>query len=442
MTLAALMTLLSAATASAQVAPQSQWRINYGAQRIFADTAANTCGPWGAAHNLSFPIETTFNHAAQQCELREAGGSSMVLDQATPVQVPAACPVNSTGPVDGQCQCNQGTAPNAAGNACEAPNACSSKAGQSAIVNATTGWARSSTPGANDIVVDYTNGDLLTSPKCSDSCTVSNDSLGMAYRSQVPEANGLHRLSVDVRGSYTGEACTVQPDDKTNPAAPAASCPGYVGQVNGKPVCVGTQSSPLPSNPKPAGTPPETPGNPAAGPKPASGPGSGDTGPGRTPVSGSGGNAGGNGNAAIPGGGSDGNGQTGNDGGNSGGTPERPADPCGLPGRPACKIDETGTPNGQGAFDGVGQGVNQSRDAATSLINDAAGATGKSTGWSFTFQLPTGCAPLLVPGFAPYFTSIDICGWRDQFHDLMSMVWAATTLWACIGMVGRTIGST
>jgi hypothetical protein len=103
-------------------------------------------------------------------------------------------------------------------------------------------------------------------------------------------------------------------------------------------------------------------------------------------------------------------------------------------------IDEDGMPDGSGAYGDATNAVNANRDSAVQGINSAAGTAGKSTGWTFTFALPTGCSDIPLAAFAPYISGVNVCTWQEVIHDLMSMIWLAVTVWCCIGMVGRAIG--
>lgn len=120
------------------------------------------------------------------------------------------------------------------------------------------------------------------------------------------------------------------------------------------------------------------------------------------------------------------------------GTPAPAPDPikvCGLPDTPACKIDETGTPSGVGTtFDAPKTELETAKTQAQTDISGAQNIAAPT--WSFTFALPTGCAPYAtgLRGFI-----MNICPFQPVIHDLLSMIWAASTAFALIGMVGRTI---
>lgn len=117
-------------------------------------------------------------------------------------------------------------------------------------------------------------------------------------------------------------------------------------------------------------------------------------------------------------------------------TPEKlDIETCGLPGKPKCLIDETGTPADKAeSFNPAETALDVTRQSAQDKIIEAQSIEAPS--WSFTFQLPTGCAPYVtgIRGFV-----MNVCEYQSTIHDLLSMVWAAATAFACIGMVGRTI---
>jgi hypothetical protein len=314
---------------------------------------------------------------------------------------------------------------------------CAAQAGQKKIVNVTSAWARTSTPNAPDIVIDLMpTAAHIVADRCVGGCVAQYFGDVEAWRSQVPAANGLHRLSVDVEMVVVNQTCTTQTAG-ADPSTPTPPCPGSLGSVNGKPVCVGTAGSPITEAPRTTGPATEAGANPSAGGKPTTGAGSGSTGAGRTPVSGNGGNAGGPSGAATPGGGSGGNGQTWGGSGGAGLPAEIEIDTCGLPGKPPCRIDETGTPSGDGAFGGAQSALDTVGQGAVNAVTAAGGAAGKDTAWGFSFSLPTGCSPLDLPALS---LEVDMCRWQPVIHDLMSLVWIAGTLFLVIGMVGRAFG--
>jgi len=106
---------------------------------------------------------------------------------------------------------------------------------------------------------------------------------------------------------------------------------------------------------------------------------------------------------------------------------------CGLPGTPPCKIDEGGTPN-SAEIDTAE--VDEAKAEAIGKINDLAGV--QAPAWTWSFELPSGCAPVTVGPFAGRSVVVDLCEYQGLIHDLAALIWAAFTIWACVGMVGRT----
>lgn len=108
---------------------------------------------------------------------------------------------------------------------------------------------------------------------------------------------------------------------------------------------------------------------------------------------------------------------------------------CGLPDTPKCKIDETGTPPDKGStFTKTETDLDTQK--AADIAEIAKAALIPAPAWSFSFALPTGCS-----SYATGIKNIviSVCSFQSTFHDLMSMIWAAVTAFAMMGMVGRTI---
>ena len=282
------------------------------------------------------------------------------------------------------------------------PDKCAASSGVAAVVNLTAGWMTS--PSINwvqsNMVGNWTNPSPGSSVcSAATTCGATVGSITQSYISLQPSASGLYRASVDAAVVGTGVTCVPSSaDSNSDPTVAPASCPGYVGEVNGVRTCVapvgGPAVSSVPSNSASAPTAPITGGNPTAGPMPSTGPGSGGGGVGRTPLVGTGGNDGGGSSAVgalgsagtAPGGGGAGSGTTAD--------PYRAKDPCGLPGGPACRIDETGMPSPTGIFAGPGSRF----DAAGASLdaNTAVQATRVTTlNWVWAFPFPGGtCTPL------------------------------------------------
>lgn len=106
---------------------------------------------------------------------------------------------------------------------------------------------------------------------------------------------------------------------------------------------------------------------------------------------------------------------------------------CGLPDTPPCKIDETGTAeplpdDGQTVAETILQTLQDCAD-------DLSACLPAMPDISWTFSLPTGCAPIpLGGGFEQYVDPIDICQWQPLFHDLMSMIWAGVGLFGAVAL--------
>lgn len=108
---------------------------------------------------------------------------------------------------------------------------------------------------------------------------------------------------------------------------------------------------------------------------------------------------------------------------------------CGLPDTPACKINETGTKVGaETTYDAPKTEIDSAKTSAVAEIDKAASIVAPS--WSFSFEFPTGCAPYVtgIRGFI-----LNVCPYQSAIHSLLSAIWAASTIFAMIGMVGRTI---
>ena len=334
------------------------------------------------------------------------------------------CPANSTGTTS--CTCNSGYAE--FGGAC-VPTSTECPVGQGKTTNRTEGWARSSNPDANDLVSDL--GPPSTIYGYNDGVCVGNiTGVERCFRSQEPSAQGLYRTSCDYTMVVTGPS-TSAGESNSDPTEPVASCPGFVGEVQGKAACVGTASSPLPAGTD-APNEPTSAGNPSAGPKPTTGPGSGSGGAGRTPTTGTGGNNGGPAGAAVGSGGS---------GPRSDGT-EQTGEVCGASPLPPCnvKVDETGVPaegTAPGRFTQGNTDVDKVKTDADGFFSDQRDITLPS--WTWTFAFPSACTALVLPAFNDF--EIDVCQFQPMIHDLMSVLWVIAGIWGLIALFQRATGS-
>jgi hypothetical protein len=405
--------------------------------------AKNVSPPAGYHYEAGSPFVQTGGGVPNGCGIKFMNGTVFYGNADTSlVNRSGVCPANSSA-VAGGCQCNA-TYDESGGQCVPHTNQCTAKTGVVGVTNWTQGYSR--TPDEGDT---YGVGPVSPPPAsgntCDGGCTVSLQTSGPGvnyYVSQSPTANGLYRRSVDYPNIGLGTECTVgtadAPAQKSTPPPP---CPGAVGEINGRTVCVGTASAPVTTTPidRPSAVP--VAGNPAAGAKPPTGEGSGSGSAGRTPSTGNGSATGGPAAAGVggKGGGAGGTATGAGVGGSaSGSTPtDQKPDPCGAPGQPVCavKVDETGTPSGVGT---TFQTANTQLDTNKTTVETAIAAAHQQAAptWSFTFALPTGCTPYQtqIKGFV-----LNPCAYQSTIHDLMSMIWAAVTLFTITGMVGRTI---
>lgn len=379
---------------------------------------------WGAAYaaprNLTFggcdPFVSSNN---TWCHFTNISNGNPVPVQMQRYPGGLGCPPNAA--LSGsECTCNSGYLEE--GNACVVEPMC--EVGKARTVNVTSGWARSSTPNANDLAIDY--GAPVLHDYNDGTCVGNIATVDACWRSQEPHTNGLYRVSCDFTMVMTGDAMS-SGDANADPMTSEPSCPGFLGEINGKPACVGTASSPLPSLPSP--TPSPNPGNPTAGEKPSSGEGSGSTGSGRTPSAGGGGNTGGPGGAAS------------RPGWVNRSPGEDTGQPCGGPGQPVCavKVDETGVPaegTAEGRFTQAGSDIDTVKTDAQGAFDDHKNIALPS--WTWTFQFPTGCTPLSLGAYGDL--SIDVCQWQPIIHDLMSLLWIGAGIWGLIALFRNATG--
>jgi hypothetical protein len=316
------------------------------------------------------------------------------------------------------------------------PTECEEKQGTTEPKNLTIGWSRYDADAYPEGSTSYetkaiaTGAALVGQTICDGTCSISVGAPRKFWHAREPNAQGLYRLSTTNDVTYTGASCTGV-DEHASDVAPSPPCEGYLGELNGKPTCVAPMGLPDPSISHPV---PAVKGNPSAG------------GEGTAPLGSSGGGTGGT--AGGPGRSGDGDvregteapGDDGGSGGGGGSTPiEVEIETCGLPGKPPCKIDETGTPT-PGDLNAAGTDaraeIDQAEQEGKGLIEGMAQRTDGKPQWTWSFALPSGCSPYPLEAFA---FSIDICQWQPMIHDLMSLVWIAATIWACVAMVGATL---
>lgn len=116
---------------------------------------------------------------------------------------------------------------------------------------------------------------------------------------------------------------------------------------------------------------------------------------------------------------------------------DKPSITCGLPGTPPCAIDDSGVP-GQPQVDAAMSA--KPKDIQKDIDDIARNPVGffpKFPTLNWAFALPTGCAQIPTPAFAPALTSIDVCQFRPMFHDIMSVVWTLGGLFGAISLFMR-----
>jgi hypothetical protein len=120
----------------------------------------------------------------------------------------------------------------------------------------------------------------------------------------------------------------------------------------------------------------------------------------------------------------------------TGSAPKEDPITCGLPNTPACKIDETGTPTTATIPKAE---VDSAKGDALGKITDI--GTIQAPAWTWSFALPSNCSPITVGPFLTQSVVVDLCQYQAMIHDLVALIWAAFTVWACVGMVGRTFAT-
>lgn len=320
-------------------------------------------------------------------------------------------------------------------------NACTPGAFKATTINFTIGYKR--TPDDSDS--KWIGAPVYPSSggTCNNGCTfdMGNTPSG-AYISQAPGPNGLYRVSGDFTAMGTGHECTAEgTTPQVKPAEPAPDCPGYVGEVNGKPGCYGTASKPVITTDAPLPPNPVA-GNPSAGAKPVTGEGSGEGGAGRTPAAGTGVNNGGPAAAAAGGKGGGAGGTASGSGSTSASVPGEQQAACGAPGQPVCavKVDETGTPT-SASFADADQKIQDYKGQATDARTAAAGTADKGMFEPFKdlWSAPPmqTCEAFVLP--ASIGKTIDPCPVADGMRQIMAFIWAAVALFCCFRWIKEAL---
>ena len=110
---------------------------------------------------------------------------------------------------------------------------------------------------------------------------------------------------------------------------------------------------------------------------------------------------------------------------------------CGLPNTPACRIEEKGTP--EPVEDTAQKDAERVHKPLDDLLKNPETVLPSFPTINWTFTLPSGCAPLSIPAFAPFLQEIDVCQFQPIFHDIMSMIWIGGALFGAIGTFWRNV---
>lgn len=290
---------------------------------------------------------------------------------------------------------------------------CTCQAGQTFEKTFFAGWGRDTTssesiPGTEpSLPYNY----------CDGQCSSTMDEVVNCWVDTEASPNGNYEQTCTYSYKTTGEQCTTQTPDPEKSPDPPPPDPGDPGD----------------------GDPGD--GDPGDGDPGDGDPGDGDPGDGdpgdcvptaENPCDDSGGGGGG---TTDPG-----------EGEGEGEGDEKGAE-CGVPGKPSCsvKVDETGTAPVDLLIDQVQEmhdytrtlsgengEINQMND---DLKNMNAGSVFGMNDWSWSFQLPTGCTPLVMADFN---VTIDPCQWQSTIHDLMSMIWIISTFFGVLWIARGT----
>lgn len=115
---------------------------------------------------------------------------------------------------------------------------------------------------------------------------------------------------------------------------------------------------------------------------------------------------------------------------------------CGLPDTPKCKIDETGTPTGEGVDTEARAGVNEEAGKLTTKLEQVlAGEGAPDRSWGFSISFPNTCTPFEIGTARWGFFDVDFCQWQPVIHDIMSLIWVGVAVFLSIGLVIRTVSA-
>lgn len=312
-------------------------------------------------------------------------------------------------------------------------------AGDNGVQSFFTGWKYKPAIG------NWTPGFPLTPTSyCADGCLVTvgentsgtcpNDKVGFGCQHTTPNANGLYAKTEFFTTAKTGATC----DGNQNPGSPTGgACPGSVGTVGGTTICVPKDAGPTTTSgatTSGAGVTNSTSTTTDAG-------GSSTTNSSSTTTTNPNGTTTTTTTTTTTGTGSAAGAPAGGGPGRGAGTGTPQVNTCGLPGEAPCKIDETGTGNGSGAYDGPTAGLGTATDDRKSGLGTVVDASGKQTDWG-------GLLPPMPSGSCPNFTvfsvgdraiNFNLCPYENMIKAFMTFLWVTSTWFACVALVKRTM---
>lgn len=135
--------------------------------------------------------------------------------------------------------------------------------------------------------------------------------------------------------------------------------------------------------------------------------------------------------------------------GNGDGDGEEKVGRCGAKGQPPCKIDETGTPDGEGEFDSLldkqAQDHQQRMDTLSGIKNSADKDTSTGTNGGFQWLTHKVCSPwnlgemkILTETFR---LEINICAIEPYVVPVMNFLWILATIWMTFARVASVMGA-
>lgn len=107
---------------------------------------------------------------------------------------------------------------------------------------------------------------------------------------------------------------------------------------------------------------------------------------------------------------------------------------CGLTAETACIIDEAGMPTKPDVDAAMKKTPTEVQKDIDDIAKNPTSVFPKFPTLNWDFALPSGCAQIPTPAFAPALTSIDVCQFKPMFHDVMGVVWVLGGLFGAISL--------